>query len=51
MRQLLVVRTAFCLACLFASRARAAERGAPIFGNGDYQNAPRLPNLVSETDG
>jgi hypothetical protein len=44
----LVILIALWLGCLCASQAQAAERVALIIGNGDYQNAPRLPNPVND---
>jgi hypothetical protein len=46
MRRLLFL-SIFVWLC-FAAQADAAERVALIFGNGDYQNAPRLPNPVND---
>jgi hypothetical protein len=46
MRRLLFL-SIFVWLC-FAAQADAAERVALIFGNGDYQNAPRLPNPLND---
>jgi Caspase domain len=48
MRRPIVALIAFWLGCLSSFQAEAAERVALIFGNGDYQNAPRLPNPVND---
>jgi len=48
------MRRSFLLAIIvwqslfLAANADAAERIALVFGNGDYQNAPRLPNPVND---
>ena len=48
MRRLIVALIAVWLGCLINSQAEAAERLALIFGNSNYQNAPRLPNPVND---
>jgi uncharacterized caspase-like protein len=48
MRTRLIVLIGLWLGCLFASQAQAAGRVALIIGNGEYQNAPRLPNPVND---
>ena len=48
MRRLIVALIAFWLGCLINSQAEAAERVALIFGNSNYQNAPRLPNPIND---
>lgn len=48
MRSRLVILIALWLGCLLASPAQAAGRIALVIGNGEYQNAPRLPNPVND---
>ena len=48
MRRLFLFVIFFWQSCFFVASAEATERIALIFGNGDYQNAPRLPNPVSD---
>jgi hypothetical protein len=48
MRRLFLLAIIFWQGCFFAASAEAAQRIALIFGNGDYQNAPRLPNPVND---
>jgi uncharacterized caspase-like protein len=48
MRRLFLFVIFFWQSCFFVASAEAAERIALIFGNGDYQNTPRLPNPVSD---
>src|SRR5271156_1034798 len=48
MRRLFLLAIVFWQSCFFVASAEAAERIALIFGNGDYQNAPQLPNPVND---
>jgi uncharacterized caspase-like protein len=48
MRRPIVALIAFWLGCLINLQAEATERVALIFGNGEYKNAPRLPNPVND---
>jgi uncharacterized caspase-like protein len=48
MRRLLFLAIFLSQSFSFVARAEAAERIALILGNGDYQNAPRLPNPVND---
>src|SRR5215475_1517476 len=48
MRRPFLLAIVLWLSLLLGARAEAAERAALIFGNGDYQNAPRLPNPVND---
>jgi hypothetical protein len=48
MRRLFLLAIIVCQSFFLAANADAAERLALIIGNGDYQNAPRLPNPVND---
>jgi uncharacterized caspase-like protein len=48
MRRLFVLAICLWPSLFLSVRADAAQRAALIFGNGDYQNAPRLPNPVND---
>jgi uncharacterized caspase-like protein len=48
MRRFLLLLVLLWEGLFVVTRAEAAERVALIFGNGDYQNAPRLPNPVND---
>src|SRR5262252_7246712 len=48
MRRLFLLTIIVWQVFFLTARADAAERVALIFGNADYQNAPRLPNPVND---
>ncbi len=48
MRRLFLLAIIAWQSLFLAANADAAERVALVFGNGDYQNAPRLPNPVND---
>jgi hypothetical protein len=48
MRRLLLLAIVLGQSIFLAASGEAADRVVLVFGNGDYQNAPRLPNPVND---